>query len=538
MKKIIGIFIILCIILTMTGCKSKEDIATEYVKNNEYKQAYDILYDLDEDHSRADDCLVRWCTYCIKQKVSDQQLYSIKFEKKENAEKIYKIILSYVDNIKLNKEQSEAILQAMNCIEDFYLNDETLTKFKEVLNANIAEDEKNITLQNYLNNNQYKEAYEYAYNLDEDHSQTDHCLYLWYKYCINNEKIDDDLKNIKLNNDIFWEVYKLLINDYLCLKGKPTSQQCDFAMSILDIIEQNIIEDEYDTKKEGINNIRISLNYIKEGKYIWNIPEQKYISYKEYYSTVHNYSEENMNGYNLGYYGKLTEEGLTVYKDSTDNIELQIVYFQNFDYNKYNGFRTPLKNGDNFFDGYWFYYLTNLTDINRININGEIEEILSNDILNGRTIHSTFILDNKILYTVVINEDDTLTVYRIYLPDKKIEQYELKDDKYRYGYIDTLIPEDSNHLNFVTINPECIKKVQEIKSDKDLVYSILNQSEDFNKNDSNIYEYDQLYEKYIGTICKYISQKYNISYYTYLSYNINTKEEIITPADDYVRRYY
>ncbi|MDO4377782.1 MAG: hypothetical protein Q4C64_01355, partial [Erysipelotrichia bacterium] len=61
MKRIISIFLILCTLLSLSGCKSKQERAVDYVNKNEYKKAYDLLYDLDEDHSQADDCLVRWC---------------------------------------------------------------------------------------------------------------------------------------------------------------------------------------------------------------------------------------------------------------------------------------------------------------------------------------------------------------------------------------------------------------------------------------------------------------------------------------------
>ncbi len=112
MKKIISLLLVMSIVLSLSGCKSKQQKANDYVSNNEYKKAYDILYDLDDDHSKADDCLVRWCKYCIDNVVVDEELSNVKVLSEENASKILKMLDQHYSNKEeLSLEQCNVALQ-------------------------------------------------------------------------------------------------------------------------------------------------------------------------------------------------------------------------------------------------------------------------------------------------------------------------------------------------------------------------------------------------------------------------------------------
>ncbi|MDO4378656.1 MAG: hypothetical protein Q4C64_05845 [Erysipelotrichia bacterium] len=456
-RKSIIIFLVITLLI-LTGCMSDKDKAIEYVKNNEYKEAYELLYDMGEDHTQADDCLVRWCKYCIEQSIVDPDLKTAKFIYRDNAEKIYKIIERRMERDNLSTEKNEIILQVVGCIEDFYPNDKMIKLIKD-----------NGIIQDYLDNDQYCQAYNFAYDLDEDHTRAKNCLIEWYKYCIDNEKLDEELSKIGfIDFDIVDKVFELVI-DYLYDKEIPTKDEADFALSILSLLEEPATEND----NIWIPEIIRSLKHTVKGEYIWTVPQWTSLPYDEYYETVHYYDESSRNGYDLTVHAQFGTYGIVVaILDPTKDInninenvnynliDNQYILFGDLDYNEYTFLEINNGVAEYGFDGYWFYYLnTDEPSLNRINIYGETEKILTKDDLTNKSVEQAFVLDHDILYAYIINDDNTITIYRVYLPSKTIEKYRINVTVYTEFKL--LVPPDSQHLSYSCANLEYVEKIQE-----------------------------------------------------------------------------
>lgn len=519
MKKIIKITLILCMMISLLSCKSKEEKADDYAKNGEYKKAYDLLYNLDQDHSKADDCLVSWCLYCLDNVINDEQLSNVKFIKLENAQKVYRKITRYSNINAFDKNRSQTILNVISTMEDFYKDDETIKNMEKVLQANIQEEEENEVIQHYLTNYQYQEAYEYAYKLDEDHTRAKQCILKWYQYCISNETLDQNLACIELDDDLANEILANLA-DYLINKAKPNKEQCQFALSILELLES--FADEADSRRIAI--VEKSLHYMMDGKYIWNIPEQNSLSYDKYYSTVHYYNEKSLNGYDNNFIASQWNYGIITYiLDDNKILDEQCYLF--CDLGKIRSI-TDINSNANGFDGYWFYYIDDEDNtVNRIDVNGNIEQILSNEELNGNSAGYGFVLDRDVYYTYT-NDGNSVTVYRAYIPDKVVEKYTVCS--YKVETFELCIPEDSDHLTYYTDNPECVKKAEGLKNSKGDIYRLLTKYIEIDKDIFNIYQDSEVYDAYFSLILDCISQEYKLYRYSVFNYDIKTGKTSIS----------
>lgn len=534
MKRLISFLMVLCILLSLTACKSKEERAVDYLNNNEYKKAYDLLYDLDEDHSQADDCLVRWCKYCLDNKTYDEALSEFKINKKENAEKVYRMIERYVNLIEASLGSSlvvvddiyankcDVALKVMNCIDTFYKDDADLNEIKDKMNNYITYADDNDKIQNYIDNNQYKEAYEYAYDLDEDHSRSDQLLFKWYEYCLDNEIVDNDLLAIDIGNKQN-EIYEM-IRTYLGKKVVPTAEQSKFILNYLHKLDDKFYngENDFDFVILTLNNI------IDNNKKIWDVPSWNSLPYDKYYASVHQYTEKDVNGYDLNFHAQSSGSGIIVhtYKKDGTFINGQYMLFGDFNMMDYCSI-----GNDHGFDGYWFYYVNrNEPAVYRININGEKEQILSSEDLDGNCVYKAFILDHDILYTYVENKDNEMIIYRVYMPDKKIEKYDTKVKN--AGEFTLFIPEDSEHLRYHTDNQECIKKAEAIKNDKEEMYRLISKKLTVDKTIYDKQDADKIYNMYDNYICLAIAEENNLMPYCYFDYNIKTKELKMTLTND------
>ncbi|MDO4378653.1 MAG: hypothetical protein Q4C64_05830 [Erysipelotrichia bacterium] len=430
MKRLMNIFLIICLLISLTGCKSKEEKAEDYLQKNEYKKAYDILYDLDEYHTRADEVVVKW-----------------------------------------------------------------------------------------------------------------------YKYCLDNDMLDKDLEEIKIVK--YNDVYQTVLN-YLSEKVNPDKQQCDMVLSILNKIDDKLskIED------ERYIYVKQSLEMKFNGQYIYDIPQWDSLSYEQYYSTVHNYTDDNLNdiGNSIKAYKDEIGIGVAKYANSGEIEIVQYILFGDFDKYEFMGNEyshpsylytstdrssTLTISSKANFDGYWYYYFTqdesrNYNGLYRISINNETEEIISTNELNGKDILTAFVVDHDVLYTY-IEDKDSKTVYRIYLPEMKKDTYTL--DIPQGPLFALLVPQDNQHLKYQTYSQEFLKKYAELKNDKDGLYELLNKHVAMNK-DEFYSGFDTMFDhittdKYATSIVYALRMEYGDNYsdlYDY-SYDFKTKEVTVTKGE-------
>lgn len=471
------LLVMICFLLLLSGCKSKQEKANDYLNNKEYKKAHDILYKLDDDHGKADECLLEWCQYNMTFKVLDSDISSAKFTNSDNAKIIYENIKDYCKDIsKLSKNQIEIIESILPCIGDFYKNDNQFIKIKGNL-------DNQLILEEYYENNEYKKAYDFLYNLDEYHTRIGECLARWYKYCFDKGKIDDDLIDIPVSSTI-----KLFdtIMEYLDDKVCPTKEQCELILSVLDKHEDNAMRE-----IDNYSVIKKSLQCKVSGNYMYEIPSWNSLTYDKYYSTIHNYSEENLNKTSEDVKMYADKFGLGVARYDEFGSAIDIEYFLFGDYSNYQWVKSSKENGHTSewnvksstvsictkgnFDGYWYYYFIKNSDgkvisLNRISIYNENEEILSQSEIGENDMITAFVLDHDILYTYVENKDSKL-IYRIYLPEKVVDTYSVS--LMQQPLFVLLVPEDSEHLSYQTYGEEYYKKYAEIRNDKDKFYKLL-----------------------------------------------------------------
>ena len=477
MRKIKYILLLLICFLLLFGRKSKEEKANDYLNNKEYKKAYDILYDLDVDHSRADDCLLEWCQYNLTFKVLDSDISSVKFNNVDNAKVIYDKLKDYCKDISsLNKEQINIVESILVCIEDFYKDDSQFVKLKSDLDDQLI-------LEGYYENNEYKKAYDFLYDCDQYHTGTGECLARWYKYCFDNGKIDEDLIDIEVPNTIkLFDVIMEYLNEKVC----PTKEQCELVLSVLDKHE--------DYTMRGIKNfsyIKNSLLMKTSGQYIYDLDKCDSLSYEEYYSSIHKYDENDLNKVSDDIKMYVDSIGLGAARYVGDDIT-DIQYFLFGDYSDYCWVSNNTSNDKYIlaysdqsstvsissranFDGYWYYYFEkdedkNIIGLNRLSINNETEEILSESLLENKNILTAFVLDHDVLFTYVEDKDHKI-IYRIYLPDMTIDSYRV--DIMQQPWFMLIIPEDSDHIVYQTFSEYYYEKYFEIRNDKDKFYNLL-----------------------------------------------------------------
>ncbi len=525
MKKIVSLLLVLCIVLSLSACKSKQQQADDYVGNNEYKKAYDILYELDDDHSRADDCLVRWCKYCIDKTVVDQQLSEVKVLTEENAAKILKMLVQrYADKENMTLEQCNVCLNVMTVIENFYQSNQDYITLKTKIKTIIMNAQDEETINNFINEEKYNEAYQYAYQLDEDHSRADDVLIKWYGYCLGNGNLDEQIQKIEITTkELALNIYDKVI-ETLQIIQTPNKQQCEAALKIIDNLK-----DYLDDSETGQNKIITSLNHNIKGDYFWTIPNQSTLSYKDYYSTVHYYDKSDLNSSSVE--AKLNYYGFEIAKYNSDKSVNDIVYCIYGDYNS-NTLFAPLGSVGYCFDGYWLYYVDrdNLA-IYRMSIYGKTQEIIKkgsqSDISSG---YYGFVLDSDVLYCYGLDKDGIAVVFRVYLPEMKVERFKTSINS--SSTFTLFIPNDSEHLSYHGANTDYSNKVEELKKDKEALYALISKYYDIDKNQYDSYTIDEEFAWYSNQIEDSIIREYNILPYCYGQYDIKNKKEVLTPTKD------
>ncbi len=524
MKKIISLLLVMSIVLSLSGCKSKQQKANDYVSNNEYKKAYDILYDLDDDHLKADDCLVRWCKYCIDNVVVDEELSNVKVLSEENASKILKMLDQHYSNKEeLSLEQCNVALAVMATIEDFYNNNEEYIALKDKIKTIVMNAQDDETIHNYIKENKYKDAYDFAYQLDDDHSRAYKVLVKWYGYCLGNGKLDDELSQIEITSvDMAMDIFDEVMNSLKTIKT-PDKQQCETAISIF-----GLLDDWLDNESVGQDYIITSLKHNINGDHFWNIPDQSSISYKDYYSTTHYYDKSDLNSSSVSAY--LNNYGFEVIKYNSDKSINDIVYCIYGDFNSDQTY-APLGN-NHCFDGYWLYYVDRTApSIYRMNINGETQTILSSDdqtdIASG---YIGFVIDSDVLYCYGYDNDDNVVIFRIYLPEMKVEKF--KTSFTLDSAFTLLVPSDSDHLKYHGYNPDYLTKLNEYMKDKDGLYTLISKYHSINKDEYDSYSIGEIYGYYTYQIQDSIAKEYNLLIYCYDEYDIKNSKESLTPTSD------
>ncbi|MDO4377783.1 MAG: hypothetical protein Q4C64_01360, partial [Erysipelotrichia bacterium] len=446
------------------------------------------------------------------------------------AEKVYRMIEKYADNDEIDKPTGEVILAVLPTIEDFYKDDEKIIVVKDKIDDYIKKIQIQTTIDNYLNNDQYKEAYDFSYDLDEDHTRAYNCLVKWYNYCLGNESLDQQLTEIKIENrDVAERVFDLVIS-YLGGKVVPDKEESQFVLQVLRQLDGQFYAGENDFEV-----LKHSLQYIVDDKKIWTVPQLELISYDKYYSPVHNYSDTDINYLPSDLHVQSGQCGikLMIHDKNHNVLDEQYIIFGDFsNYNEYSVIGTNY-----LFDGYWYYYVNRSEPaVYRIGINGQKEQLLSSEDLENRVVYNGFVLDRNVFYTYVKNDDKTVEIYRVYLPDKKIERY--KTEAVVDRWFTLLVPQDSNHLKYHCDNPEFVKLVQKVREDKEALYKMISKYFTIDKEKYDSYNMDEIFSWYTGQVYETLDNEYHIPPFCYYEYDIKTKKTTVTPTyDDYRNPY-
>ena len=84
-------------------------------------------------------------------------------------------------------------------------------------------------------------------------------------------------------------------------------------------------------------------------------------------------------------------------------------------------------------------------------------------------------------YTIVIlMNHKQVRIYRVYLPDKRVENWEVEINK-TYGQFSLLVPKDSEHLLYHCDNAAYVNKLDDLRKDKESLYNLISKYFDINK---------------------------------------------------------
>ena len=481
-----------------------------------------------EDYNKCDECLILWSKYCIEQNIVDNDIIGLRIKVESNAQELFGILKdNYEIENRLSQNQCDIARILLPLIEDFYINSDEYNSINIKVQNDLKywqDDLKIIELQNSSN---YKGAYEYAYSLDDDHSRGYSALIKWYNYCIGNEKLDDELINIEVENkESANRIFNILIS-YLKNKVSPNKEQCQLSLKVIEKINKHLSSEQKDYEI-----IKTTLENRLNDNYIWTIsnPEAD-ISFDKYYSTLHYYSSDDLNKIAENAYLLANQIGIKLFVTDKD-VKQQYVLFGIFDIDNHR----LLNEGS--FDGYWLYY-SNLNEpaVYRVDINGNVECILSIDDLKGLVIYNGFVLNSTVLYVYGIVNDKQVRIYRVYLPDKRVENWEVEINK-TYGQFSLLVPKDSEHLLYHCDNAAYVNKLDDLRKDKESLYNLISKYFDINKNEYDRYSFEQFLASYQLQIQTSIEREYNILPYCYCEYDIKTNDIVITPTKDtYINTY-
>lgn len=371
--------------------------------------------------------------------------------------------------------------------------------------------------QKMMQEGKYKEAYQ-NYCEDNKQKEADECILLWEKYILEQEKIDEEFKDIRFFSEDNREKYWNNIKEYLDKKVIPNNEESKLIIYLIDNC------DEVYTYIHAANfTSRTLKDLMNNEEKIWYIPQWEIVSYDQYYSQEHFYTEDNLNKMlsadknNFAYFDA-DEDGYKVvisYIDENYSTKYKEQYIICGDYRNYLG--------DNFVDcddGYWHYYLAD-NMIKRFSYKGESEDIYQ--LKDGEILNNMFVIDHDIMYCLVENNDEYI-ILRIYLPEIKIDIFDDVIDK--EIFVDNagiVVPHSSKYLQYCGYNPKYLEKVEELKNDKEKCIQL------FNKYDIEVseIEIDEMFENKKSMNVKLRSvllKEYGIDIIADYMYNIETKE--------------
>ncbi len=381
------------------------------------------------------------------------------------------------------------------------------------------------TAEDYLIENDYKSAYE-LYLKDSDNSNANSTLIKWYAYCMQNETVDDDLLAINIDDETLASRVFMEIKSYLFAKMSVSDAQ---AKAVYQLLVHN---EEYIKTENCYELLKSSLEMTSNGEYIWNVPDQSFETYDQYHSTVHVYTNDDLN--------KCVDKAGNQVSVLFDDFGM-IVYTLNSDgsvnsqqYAIYGNLKSgALVGNDGLFDGYWVYYVKDNKDLCRVSVNGEMQTVISQPDDATYLYITSVIVDQRTLFFVGQNLTTEKTViHTVYLPSLDHKEFAIDDD--RYEYVKIGVPSDSDHITFFTDNSEYIELLNKYNDDKALIYSVLSQYMTVDKD--YVYNNDLFTDLYYDSemsqiIRKVIKANYGTVNRIQHNLDINTGEDDINYID-------
>lgn len=208
--------------------------------------------------------------------------------------------------------------------------------------------------QKLIQERKFKEAYQ-NYCEDNKQKEADECILLWEKYILEQEQIDEDFKDIIFFSEDNREQYWNNIKEYLEKKVIPNEEESKLINYLIDNC------DEVYTYIHAANFTSRTLKKLMNNEEkIWYVPQWESVSYDQYYSQEHFYTEDNLNKMlstdknNFAYFDA-DEDGYKVvvsYTDENYSTKYEEQYIICGDYQNY-----LVDNYLDCDDGYWHYYL-------------------------------------------------------------------------------------------------------------------------------------------------------------------------------------
>lgn len=321
----------------------------------------------------------------------------------------------------------------------------------------------NQKIDEHLNKKEYFEAYQLALEMTTiEEELVDKIVLQWQQAILENDTIDENFVDLNIYDNENMYTFANNILKYLYEKQTPNNQQLELINSLFDGVK------DIKTNNPTTKKILKALDDYSNVEKIWVVKERESISYEEYYSKEHLYSEETMPkivSKEASWKTAMVFDEFGMYVNilfDVDNSIKQYVLFKEIDYPNIQ----PLTS-----DGYWTY-IKQKNELFRININGEIEELFT----FGKEFPSGVYFDFKLIdYDVALfNEikDDVLYIHRIYLPENKIDTFKtmLSGIACKESGLDQQT--SSNHILYIGINQAYLEKVEYLKLHQDLYLNL------------------------------------------------------------------
>ncbi len=383
----------------------------------------------------------------------------------------------------------------------------------------------NQKIDEHLNKKEYFEAYQLALEMTTTEEElVDKIVLQWQQTLLENDTIDENFVDLKIYDNENMDTFANNILKYLYEKQTPNNQQLELINSLFDGVK------DIKTNNPTTKKILKALDAYSNEEKIWVVKERESISYEEYYSKEHLYSEETMPkivSKETSWKTAMVFDEFGMYVNilfDVNNSIKQYVLFKEFDYQN----NQPLAS-----DGYWTY-IKQENELFRININGEIEELFTFEKEFPSGVYFDFkLIDYDVaLFTEII--DDTMYIHRIYLPEKKIDTFKTMLSKIACKEAGISQQISSNHILYFGINQAYLEKVDYFKQHQDLLIDLYKKHINKNLNDT---EKKYLLETLdnpidssgIKDLQDIISKEYGIYSSGTYDYNISTKTTQFKP---------